>query len=132
MFVINNLLSMDLYQEHTELLKQAGAEFGLLDLASITSEDVLVLIDCQNDFFPENTVEDGGRFGVAVKFFNTDLLVGWREDCATCDPVDRSICIQEVYNCSNKGFPLEPSLFLPAKWRRLPSTLYSRIKGSRG
>lgn len=55
-----------LYQEYSKLLQEQGVQFQPFDLASITNKDVLLLIDCQNDFFPEGTVEDGGRFGVAV------------------------------------------------------------------
>ena len=58
-------MSKDLFVEHTDLLKAAGTQFQPFALDSITSNDVLLIIDCQNDFFPEGTVEDGGRFGVA-------------------------------------------------------------------
>lgn len=57
-----------LYSEHAALLKEAGITtqpFGELE-KTLTKDDVLVIIDVQNDFFPEGTVEDGGRFGVAV------------------------------------------------------------------
>lgn len=57
-----------LYLEHSALLKEAGVTtqpFGELE-KTLTKDDVLVIIDVQNDFFPEGTVEDGGRFGVAV------------------------------------------------------------------
>ena len=59
---------MSLYEEHTNLLQKAGVTFEPLNLATITDHDVLLLIDCQNDFFPADFVEDGGRFGVAVGF----------------------------------------------------------------
>ena len=59
---------MDLFKEHTELLVAAGAKCKSFDLSTITEKDVLLLIDCQNDFFPADFVEDGGRFGVSVRF----------------------------------------------------------------
>ena len=55
-----------LFVEHTALIKKEGVKFQPFDTESITERDVLLIIDCQNDFFPEGTVEDGGRFGVAV------------------------------------------------------------------
>ena len=60
---------MDLFTEHTNLLQAAGTEFKSFSLSSITKNDILLIIDCQNDFFPEGTVEDGGRFGVAVCYY---------------------------------------------------------------
>ena len=60
------LMSSPLFLEHTDLLKKEGMVFQPFDLASITDHDVLLLIDCQNDFFPADFVEDGGRFGVSV------------------------------------------------------------------
>lgn len=59
---------MSLYEEHTNLLQKAGVTFEPFDLPTISDRDVLLLIDCQNDFFPADFVEDGGRFGVAVGF----------------------------------------------------------------
>ncbi|KAK8811871.1 nicotinamidase [Blastocystis sp. ATCC 50177/Nand II] len=56
---------MDLFTEHTHLLQATGTEFKPFPLSSITKNDILLIIDCQNDFFPAGTVEDGGRFGVA-------------------------------------------------------------------
>ena len=58
---------MDLFTEHTHLLQATGMEFKPFPLSSITKNDILLIIDCQNDFFPAGTVEDGGRFGVAVR-----------------------------------------------------------------
>ena len=58
---------MDLFAEHTRLLQATGTEFKPFPLSSLTKNDILLIIDCQNDFFPEGTVEDGGRFGVAVR-----------------------------------------------------------------
>lgn len=66
---------MDLFKEHTELLVAAGAECKPFDLATITEKDVLVLIDCQNDFFPADFVEDGGRFGVSVESEQMEVIV---------------------------------------------------------
>ena len=62
-------MSSPLYLEHAALLKEAGVVTEHIDAfeSTITKDDVLVLVDCQNDFFPEGTVEDGGRFGVAVR-----------------------------------------------------------------
>ena len=62
-------MSSPLYLEHASLLKEAGMVTEHIDAfeSTITKDDVLVLVDCQNDFFPEGTVEDGGRFGVAVR-----------------------------------------------------------------
>ena len=57
---------MSLYEEHTDLLRKAGVPFESFDLSTLSDHDVLLLIDCQNDFFPADFVEDGGRFGVAV------------------------------------------------------------------
>lgn len=59
-------MASPLFLEHTELLKKEGVEFHSFDFSSITEHDVLLLIDCQNDFFPADFVEDGGRFGVSV------------------------------------------------------------------
>lgn len=77
-------MSKDLFVEHTDLLKAAGTKFQPFALDSITSNDVLLIIDCQNDFFPEGTVEDGGRFGVAVRF---QLL--W-----SCPRMERRSCLR--------------------------------------
>ena len=56
-------------EEMLPVLKEAGVVTEHIDTfeSTITKDDVLVLVDCQNDFFPEGTVEDGGRFGVAVQ-----------------------------------------------------------------
>ena len=62
------ILFMSLYEEHTDLLQKAGVAFEPFNLATVSDRDVLLLIDCQNDFFPADFVEDGGRFGVAVGF----------------------------------------------------------------
>lgn len=64
-------MSSPLYIEHAALLKEAGVitrPFSEFE-NTLTKDDVLVIIDLQNDFFPEGTVEDGGRFGVAVALF---------------------------------------------------------------
>lgn len=60
------VMESSLYEEYSKLLQEQGVKFQSFDLESITEKDVLLIIDCQNDFFPEGTVEDGGRFGVAV------------------------------------------------------------------
>ena len=76
-------MSSPLYIEHAALLKEAGVvtrQFSELE-NTLTKDDVLVIIDLQNDFFPEGTVEDGGRFGVAVQTTVLFNEVGWREDC---------------------------------------------------
>lgn len=59
-------MESSLYEEYSKLLLEQGVKFQAFDLESITEKDVLLIIDCQNDFFPEGTVEDGGRFGVDV------------------------------------------------------------------
>lgn len=69
-----------LFVEHTALLKKEGVEFQPFDTESITERDVLLIIDCQNDFFPEGTVEDGGRFGVAVSPLDLSHSLGWRQN----------------------------------------------------
>lgn len=63
------IMESPLYEEYSKLLQEQGVKFQSFDLESITEKDVLLIIDCQNDFFPEGTVEDGGRFGVAVFLF---------------------------------------------------------------
>ena len=76
-------MSSPLFIEHAALLKEAGVvtrQFSELE-NTLTKDDVLVIIDLQNDFFPEGTVEDGGRFGVAVLITVMCNKVGWREDC---------------------------------------------------
>ena len=60
------VMESSLYEEYSKLLQEQGVKFQSFDLESITEKDVLLIIDCQNDFFPEGTVEDGGRFGVDV------------------------------------------------------------------
>lgn len=60
------VMESSLYEEYSKLLQEQGVKFQSFDLESMTEKDVLLIIDCQNDFFPEGTVEDGGRFGVAV------------------------------------------------------------------
>lgn len=60
-------MESSLYEEYSKLLQEQGVKFQSFDLESITEKDVLLIIDCQNDFFPEGTVEDGGRFGVDVR-----------------------------------------------------------------
>ena len=61
------VMESSLYEEYSKLLQEQGVKFQSFDLESITEKDVLLIIDCQNDFFPEGTVEDGGRFGVDVR-----------------------------------------------------------------
>ena len=65
-FGLTWVMESSLYEEYSKLLQEQGVKFQSFDLESITEKDVLLIIDCQNDFFPEGTVEDGGRFGVAV------------------------------------------------------------------
>lgn len=60
------IMDCSLFEEHTALLRKEGVEMVPFDFATITEKDCFCIIDCQNDFFPADSVEDGGRFGVAV------------------------------------------------------------------
>lgn len=87
-------MSSPLYIEHAALLKEAGVvtkQFSEFE-TSLTKDDVLVIIDLQNDFFPADTVEDGGRFGVAVSVGIFVSFIGWRKDRPRCSIFNSSLC----------------------------------------
>lgn len=53
-----------LYEEYQELLEDAGAQYAS-GVPQFGRGDVLLVVDMQNDFIPEEDAPGGGRFGVA-------------------------------------------------------------------
>lgn len=72
-------MSSPLFLEHTDLLKKEGMVFQPFDLASITDHDVLLLIDCQNDFFQLTSLKMVVDLEFLFELWETSDLVGWRE-----------------------------------------------------